>query len=153
MRAKTGIWIVRLCGIPLALAAGVGFIYRDNLGGQLNPPPVRITDLMLYGTEVVIVVAVRLLIFGLGLRKRLGVALLLSVLGAAVIGVLPVVVSVLVRGVSSVHGPLSDFWMGLFFFAIDFVVPCTVGSVLLAAVPIFDDRFSGRPKPAVCAPT
>jgi hypothetical protein len=98
---------------------------------------------MLYGTELLIAVSVRLLVFGLRVGKRLGLALLFSLLVTALIGVLPPIISVLGHGLS------SDFWMGLFFTIIDFVAPCVATSIILAAVPICDDRFAGRLRPTV----
>jgi hypothetical protein len=138
------VWAVRLCGIALAIAAGVVFyILSAETADRLNPPPVRTTDSMLYGTELLIVMSVRFLIFGLGVRKRIGLALLLSILGTVAIPLLPDVVAILVNGVS------RDFWVGLIFLIIDVTVPCVVASAILAAVPIFDGRASDRLKPTV----
>jgi hypothetical protein len=152
MRRSTAIWAIRSCGIMLAVTAGVVFIVSAELASQLNAPRLRIAELMLYGAEMLIAVSIRFLVFGFRVRKRLGVALLLSVLGTVAIGVLPDVVSVLAHGLSSARGPSSDFWMGdfwlgMFFFIIDFMTPCIVGSVILAAVPIFDGKLSSHFKP------
>ena len=137
MTRRTVLLITRTCGIALAIAASVVSIYATQLAHLRPPPPARTTQLMLYGVVVLVVVAVRFLVFGISTGKRLALALLLSLSFSVAIGILPAV------GAAWGHGISSDFQMGLFFMVIEFMAPCVLFSLILSALPIFDGWFVG----------
>ena len=143
MRAKPAVIFTRACGIAFAIAAGLLSIYATQLVHMRPPPPVQTTQLMVCGMVLLLAVSVRLFVFGISAGKRLGMALLLSLLLCAMIGVLPAIESAWKHGVS------SDFQMGLFFMVVEFVVPSVVLSLALSAIPMFDRRAADGAKPTI----
>ena len=89
------------------------------------------------GVLALLVLSVRCLTFGNNPRKRLILALSLSLLISMTIGIFPPIFW------SFQHGVSSDFMMGLFFMFADFVFPCVILSLVLASIPVFDRKFSG----------
>jgi hypothetical protein len=127
--------VVRICGVLLAAAAAIGFYHISHLIDVPRPPPDNVMDIMQDAVWALVIISVRCLVFGGTLRRRFVAALLLSSLITTAIGVVPPIIWCLSHVVS------SDVVMGLFFMFADFVFPCVVLSLALAAVPIFDSRF------------
>lgn len=138
MNRKTVIRVVRFCGLGLAVTASlVGLFGPDYLPGY-NPPPSWLINLSVFGPAFFMVIGIRLLVFGLGVKKRLKVAPLISFLITMAITIYAYI------SYNLKYIQPNDAGMLLAFGIAFLTVPCVLGSIILAAIPIFDGRYSKR---------
>lgn len=138
MNRKTVIKVVRSCGLGLAITASlVGLFSPDYLPGY-SPQSTWLLNLSVYGTAFFVLVGIRLLVFGLRVRTRLKMAPLISVLITMTITICAYVY----YSLTSRHP--NDAGMLLVIGIVFITVPYAFGSIILAAIPIFDGRYSKR---------
>lgn len=122
-------WI-RISGVLFAAAAFTAFFLADG-------PLLYMFGLVMPAVPIVlIVICVRIFVFGLTPRKRIAFSLLLTILGIPVLYII-VCIPYFVK-----HGGINtNYEIAMAILFVNIVIPCAFVSFVLAHVPLFDNKF------------
>lgn len=130
MSVKSIIGWVRISGVLFAAAAFTVFFLADG-------PLLYIFGLVVPVVPIVlIVICVRMFVFGLTPRKRITFSLLLTLLG------IPVLYIIICIPYFIKHGGINpNYEVAMAILFINIVIPCAFVCFVLAHVPLFDNKF------------
>jgi len=142
MNTRLVAWIFRLFGFALLVAAGVAWFEQKTIGdwmGEREWLGLYPNEWFQYGMIAVTAFSIRLLVFGLSVGLRFGLSFVAFMGLCAFAFSLPRIV-----GDNSPYAGEAVGWVLMLF-----SLPAGIASIVLAAIPFFDNRFRSARDPAV----